>query len=165
MYIYIYRANTHAMDYSAYGGFDSIDVSDLAAPAIVVGGSGGRPSATTVSGRLRQMFSAVPKSDSMGKMYFAGPIKVKKMSSSEQVQNARRLAKVGAAISERNGAAAERNGSASKKSDVDLTALDDYADLSEMADDENAWYGSGEEIEINVAPVEPHEPEGLLDGL
>lgn len=151
------------MDYSAYGGFDSIDVSDLAAPAIVVGGGSGRPSATTVSGRLRQMFSAVPKSDSMGKMYFAGPIKVKKMSSSEQVQNARRLAKVGAAISERNGAAiSERN---DKKSDVDLTTLDDYAELSEMVDDENAWYGSGEEIEINVAPVEPHEPEGLLDGL
>lgn len=144
------------MDYSAYGGFDSIDVSDLAAPAIVVGGSG-RSTATTVSGRLRQMFSRVPKSGEMNKIYFNGPTKVKKMSSSEQVQNARRLAKVGAAVSEMS--------AGGLSTEVDLNMLDEYNSASELSVDENAWYGSNEEVEINVAPVEPYEEGGLLDDL
>ena len=158
------------MDYSAYGGFDEIDVSDLIAPTIIMGG--GRPSATTVSGRLRQMFSAVPKSNSMGKMYFSGPTKVKKLSTGEQVQNARRLAKVGAAASK-----------AARAADIDLSSIDEYDDLREMRDDETAIYGSGadlseldlaqediawhqadESIERNVAPVDPYE-EGLLDSI
>ncbi len=132
------------MDYTAYGGFDPIDVSDLAAPVIVVGG-GNRTTATTVSGRLRQMFSAVPKSDSMVKLYFAGPIKVKKMTSAESVQNARRLAKVGSAVSKK---------AAADISVIDLNSLD--------AEEEHEWHGANEELEFNVEPADPVE-RGLLD--
>jgi len=132
------------MDYTAYGGFDSIDVSDLAAPAIVVGG---HVSATTVSGRLRHMFSAVPKSTSMSKLYFSGPIKVKKMTSAESVQNARRLAKVGASVSKE---------AAVVSAEIDLNSLD--------AEEENQnWYGANEELEFNVQQSEPLEERGLLD--
>jgi len=135
------------MEYTAYGGLDSIDVSDLVAPAVIVGGV----SATTVNGRLRNMFSAVPKSNTMGKLYFAGPIKVKKMSSVDEYKNARRIAKMGAYVSKH-------------ADEFDLTAIDQANNDIETGPDAPEWHGADEDMETNIKRTEPEEEVGLLDG-
>jgi hypothetical protein len=81
-------------EYSIYGGFDEmmaeIDVSDLQPPGIIVGG---RPSASTVSGRLKSLFSNIPRSSDLRKLYHIGQI-IKKMGAGEEIANMARICKV-----------------------------------------------------------------------